>query len=178
MPMILLPLEDAEPVLLDKAITFFGRHPDCDVILTNSRKVSRKHCCIAQIDDAYVIRDLGSMNGVRVNGEAVRRDSRLSVGDEIVVGDVAYRLQVATPEQVKAGSAVKARPDAGLRRVSPDMLSRDVPVALPEEGADFVVEETQRNLKPVDKKSKASKKHKKRAGSDEIIVLGDDDIIA
>jgi hypothetical protein len=58
------------------------------------------------------------------------------------------------------------------------MLSRDVPVALPEEGADFVVEETQRNLKPVDKKSKASKKHKKRAGSDEIIVLGDDDIIA
>ncbi len=36
-------------------IVFFGRAPECDVVLLDSRKVSRKHCCIAQIDDHFVI---------------------------------------------------------------------------------------------------------------------------
>lgn len=176
MTMILIPVEDGEPILLDKAITFFGRHPDCDVVLINSRKVSRKHCCIAQIDNDYVVRDLGSMNGVRVNGDAIKKESRINAGDEVWVGDVGYRLGVATSEQVKAACSVAKSdaPDPRVRRVSPDMLSKDVPVAIPEEGADFVVEETRRNVQAPTAKKPKQPRHDE---SDEIIVLGDDDII-
>lgn len=170
MPAILTPLDEGEPVSLDKAIVFFGRHPDCDVVLTQSRKVSRKHCCIAQVHDYFVVRDLGSMNGVRVNGKPAGKEARLKLGDEVWVGDVRYRLEIGKIEKKPAAE----RPDPGVRRVDPDLLSRDVPIAIPEEGQDFVVEETRPKLK---KQSPAPGKQRPSKRDDEIIVLGDDDII-
>ena len=80
MPMFLVPLEGGDAISLEKAVTFIGRHPDCDIVLSNSRKVSRKHCCIAQINEAYVVRDLGSMNGVRVNDDVSHDEMRLRPG--------------------------------------------------------------------------------------------------
>ncbi len=80
------------PVLLDKAVLFFGRHPDCDVRLMGSPKVSRRHCCIAQVNERWVVRDLGSMNGITVNGARVEREVDLKPGDELSVGDVVYRV--------------------------------------------------------------------------------------
>ena len=80
------------PVLLDKAIIFFGRHPDCDVRLVSSPKVSRRHCCIAQVNDRWVVRDLGSMNGVTLNGTRVDGEADLSPGDTLAVGDVAFKV--------------------------------------------------------------------------------------
>ena len=70
MPAQLLALTDGPSILLDKPILLLGRHGECDVQL-NSRKVSRRHCCIAQVHDYLVVRDLGSTNGVRINGERV-----------------------------------------------------------------------------------------------------------
>jgi pSer/pThr/pTyr-binding forkhead associated (FHA) protein len=77
---------------LDKAVLFFGRHPDCDVRLVGSPKVSRRHCCIAQVDDRWVLRDLGSMNGCHVNGKRVEREADLKMGDEVLVGDIAFAV--------------------------------------------------------------------------------------
>lgn len=80
-------------VVLDKAVVLIGRQAECDVILSDSRKVSRKHCCIAQVNDTFVVRDLASMNGVRVNGERIDREAPLGLGDEISFGDVRYVLR-------------------------------------------------------------------------------------
>jgi predicted component of type VI protein secretion system len=170
MPVILTPLDDGEPVALDKAIVFFGRHPDCDVVLTNSRKVSRKHCCIAQINNDFVVRDLGSMNGVRINGKPAGKEARIKLGDEIWVGDVRYRMEVG---KIEKKSPAREQADPGVRRVDPELLSRDVPVAIPEEGADFIVEETRPRMKKPD----APKKKGKPAKEEEIIILSEDDII-
>jgi predicted component of type VI protein secretion system len=170
MPVILTPLDEGEPIALDKAIIFFGRHPDCDVVLTRSRKVSRKHCCIAQINEDFVVRDLGSMNGVRVNGKPAGKEARIKVGDEVWVGDVRYRLEIGKAEKK---TPARDKPDPGVRRVDPELLSRDVPVAIPEEGADFVVEETRPRMKKPD----APQKTRKPAKDEEIIILSEDDII-
>jgi predicted component of type VI protein secretion system len=116
---------------LDKAILFFGRHPDCDVVITSSRKVSRKHCCVVQIDDKFVVRDLGSMNGVRVNGKVVRRQSPLRLGDSLSVGDVVFHLREGAPP--KRRSPPPRRPQAAQppsRRLD---ISQDVPVVIPDE---------------------------------------------
>ena len=189
MLMHLVPLAGGPAIPIDKPILFFGRQPECDIVLLNSRKVSRKHCCIAQIDDHFVVRDLGSMNGVRVNDKPVSKECRVAAGDQVHIGDVGFRLEVRAPEKRSApvapaarkppaAPAVKsapkkapaARPPAGKpnRRVDPKFLSQELPVAIDDEAEDFVVEETQRKLKPPRRKGPIE---------EEIIELDDIDII-
>jgi pSer/pThr/pTyr-binding forkhead associated (FHA) protein len=79
-------------VPLDKAVLFFGRHPECDVRMMSSPKVSRRHCCIAQVNDRWVVRDLGSMNGIALNGKRVKREADLKAGDELMIGDATFLI--------------------------------------------------------------------------------------
>jgi pSer/pThr/pTyr-binding forkhead associated (FHA) protein len=88
-----------QTIPIDKAIIFIGRHPECDVVITRSRMISRKHCAIVQVNNALVIRDLGSTNGVRINGQKVRAEGRFRVGDRLTVGDLEYVVKAQkTPE--------------------------------------------------------------------------------
>ena len=130
MAYFLSPVENGERVVLDKAVLFVGRHPDCDVVLKNSRKVSRRHCCIAQVDNRFVIRDLGSMNGVRVNGERVDVESPIGLGDEISIGDITYTLQ--TPESVASGNQSASQAVSPIIEVSPAAEPPPLPVLNPE----------------------------------------------
>ena len=133
MAVSLIPVGDGATIKIDKTIILIGRHPDCDIVLKHSRKISRKHCCLAQIDNRIVIRDLGSMNGVWVNGQRVHRQNDLSVGDEVSVGDVTYRLENDQAAIRQNGSKSKrGRAD----------LSKDVPIPIPEEEGSFVVEQS------------------------------------
>jgi pSer/pThr/pTyr-binding forkhead associated (FHA) protein len=90
MPAHLLSLADGPSILIDKPILLFGRHEECDVQL-NSKKVSRRHCVLAQVNDYLVIRDLGSTNGVRINGERVA-EGKLRPGDELQIGNFKYQV--------------------------------------------------------------------------------------
>lgn len=90
MPAHLLSLADGPSILIDKPILLFGRHEECDVQL-NSKKVSRRHCVLAQVNDYLVIRDLGSTNGVKVNGERVA-EGKLRPGDELQIGNFEYQV--------------------------------------------------------------------------------------
>jgi pSer/pThr/pTyr-binding forkhead associated (FHA) protein len=91
MPAQLVSLEEGPDILLDKPIVLIGRHEECDIQL-NSRKVSRKHCCVAQVFDYFVVRDLGSTNGVRVNGVRVQ-EGTMRPGDELTIGNYRYQIQ-------------------------------------------------------------------------------------
>ncbi len=86
----LLSLADGPSIMVDKPILLFGRHQECDVQL-NSKKVSRRHCVLAQVSDYLVVRDLGSTNGVRINGERVP-EGKLNPGDELVIGNFRYQV--------------------------------------------------------------------------------------
>ena len=88
----LVPTEGGSPIVLDKPIMLIGRNQDCDISLQVSSKVSRRHCCIVQCGDRYVLRDLGSMNGVRVNSSRVI-ETDLHAGDEVAVADVAFTFR-------------------------------------------------------------------------------------
>ncbi len=145
MPMVLKPLDGGRPIPLDKAILFFGRGPDCDVVLNTSRKVSRKHCCVAQIDDYYLVRDLGSMNGIRVNDDVVKTEARLNAGDVLWVGDLGFRFQSLIIEKGTPAPETVSRPakkPAVPKIADPRFLSQEIPIAIPDEGVDFAVENT------------------------------------
>ena len=62
-----------------------GRSPDCHITIEDPL-VSRRHAKIVLTDDGPVVRDLGSRNGVLVNGERVDGERALQDGDRIRLG--------------------------------------------------------------------------------------------
>ncbi|OAI54039.1 hypothetical protein AYO44_03920 [Planctomycetaceae bacterium SCGC AG-212-F19] len=110
MPAQLMALTEGPNILLDKPILLFGRNPECDIQI-DSRKVSRRHCCIAQVNDYLVVRDLGSTNGIRINGVRVN-EGRLRSGDEITIGNHRYQVRW-DPLEARAGhmTPITAEPE-------------------------------------------------------------------
>ena len=78
---------------LPAGVALVGRAPECDLRI-ESRRVSRHHCVLAWTGDGLLIRDLGSTNGVLVNGKRVD-NGRASVGDELAIADLRFTLAVA-----------------------------------------------------------------------------------
>jgi hypothetical protein len=81
-----------QTINLDRDVTTIGSVAGNTVLLTDTG-VSRKHVGIKRIDAGYELADLGSTNGVYVNGEKVAR-RKLEVGDVIRVGttEIVFRV--------------------------------------------------------------------------------------
>ncbi|MDA1050953.1 MAG: SpoIIE family protein phosphatase [Planctomycetota bacterium] len=71
----------------DARETILGRHPDCQVVLKDST-VSRRHARFSKEGDHYVVDDIGSQHGTRVNGEIIRSSQRLYDRDEVQISQV------------------------------------------------------------------------------------------
>jgi len=78
-------------VVLQRPVLLVGRHPECDWRL-NTPKISRRHCCFALANDRVILRDLGSRNGVRVNGREID-ETQLHRGDEVAIGPLLFRVE-------------------------------------------------------------------------------------
>jgi FHA domain len=91
MPVRLVALDEGPDILLDRAMVVVGRHPSCDTRL-DSLRVSRQHCCMSQEKGEVTVRDLGSTNGIRINGQRVER-GRLRHGDELSIAHIRFRLE-------------------------------------------------------------------------------------
>src|SRR5215470_10499380 len=75
---------------LTKDMTLVGRNDDCDVRLDH-KSVSKLHCVIVKTDGLVLVRDLGSTNGTRVNGQRVRRAALLP-NDKLTIANFHYRI--------------------------------------------------------------------------------------
>jgi hypothetical protein len=86
-----LVLPTGEQIVLTEYLVTFGRLPECTISFDDSN-VSRQHAEIRPEGDGFVLTDLGSTNGTKVNGERVTRH-RLVDGDRITLGatDVEFR---------------------------------------------------------------------------------------
>ena len=126
MPLCLLPVAKGTPIVVDKTIVLVGRHPDCDVVLSHSLKVSRKHCCLVQCGAQHVVRDLGSLNGVWVNNERVERQEEMEIGDEVMIGDVVFVVQEVRGSRNEAKEASDDSADeSGIRETPLQALPSD-----------------------------------------------------
>ncbi|MEO8840157.1 MAG: adenylate/guanylate cyclase domain-containing protein [Kofleriaceae bacterium] len=68
-----------------------GRHPNNAIQLLDTI-VSKEHCVIEQNGPSMILRDLGSMNGTYVNAVRVEGWRALVHGDEIRLGNTAFRF--------------------------------------------------------------------------------------
>ena len=86
----LVALDEGPDIALTRAMVVVGRHPQCDTRL-DSPRVSRHHCCMTPDRGEVIVRDLGSTNGIRINGRRVET-GRLRPGDELSIAHIRYRL--------------------------------------------------------------------------------------
>jgi predicted component of type VI protein secretion system len=87
----LVALGEGPDIILERTMTVVGRHPACDTRLDFPR-VSRHHCCLTVEDGELIVRDLGSTNGIRINGMQVEV-GRLKDGDELTIANLRYRFE-------------------------------------------------------------------------------------
>ena len=84
---------DDRRYVLDGPTATLGRSRECDCVL-NDPNVSRKHAELRRGSTGdWQIVDLGSTNGVKVNGRQVDA-SRLGPGDEVVLGTVRFVFDI------------------------------------------------------------------------------------
>jgi pSer/pThr/pTyr-binding forkhead associated (FHA) protein len=78
------------PLLRDE-ITI-GRNEGNTIRLTE-RNVSRHHARLLRRNGSYVVEDLGSYNGITINGDRLDGKAELTAGDELGIGDYALAFQ-------------------------------------------------------------------------------------
>ena len=84
----LVPADGGAVIELQKDLTVVGRGDDCDVRLDH-KSVSKRHCVLVKTDGLVLVRDLGSTNGSRVNGQRVRRAALLP-NDQFAVANYKF----------------------------------------------------------------------------------------
>jgi two-component system, NtrC family, response regulator AtoC len=90
--------------LLDDQDLVVGRGEDCDVVVSEA-KVSRRHFIVKRHGNLLALEDLGSTNGTKLNGMAIRSTERRLVGGDVIrVGRTTMTVAAA------AGSGVLDSP--------------------------------------------------------------------
>jgi hypothetical protein len=79
-------------MVLSGSRLLIGRSRDCDVTVDDPN-VSRRHAELRNEDGRWIITDLGSTNGVKVNGHRVEH-AALEPGDELVFGLARLRFEL------------------------------------------------------------------------------------
>jgi hypothetical protein len=79
-----------------------GRTQDCDLRIADL-SVSRLHAQLSRSEDGWLLSDLGSHNGTRVNGWRVKEPVPLRVGDLVQFGSAAFVVQGEGPSEVPNG---------------------------------------------------------------------------
>jgi pSer/pThr/pTyr-binding forkhead associated (FHA) protein len=98
----LVPVDGGEPIVITRDVTVVGRGRNlCDILLQQN-SISKLQCLIAKTDGLLFIRDLGSTNGTKVNGQRVTRGALLP-GDELAFASVKFRVHLGPSVREEEG---------------------------------------------------------------------------
>ncbi len=110
------------PIVREEIEITIGRHEDNTIRLTE-RNVSRRHAKLLRKNGSVWVEDLGSYNGVRVNGDRIQGRIEIKEGDLIQIGDYDLAVQldgVAKSDTLPSHAAVLApAPEAHAHPAAP-----------------------------------------------------------
>jgi adenylate cyclase len=105
----LVPVGGGDPIPLTHEVMTIGRRESCDICL-KFQNVSGTHCELTFQDGYWRIKDLGSTNGVKVNGERTP-GKPLRPGYEVSVATHRYIIQYDPPLGGRLEEAVAEEED-------------------------------------------------------------------
>jgi predicted component of type VI protein secretion system len=126
MKIVLDPLSGGPTVEITRPLTIVGRKDGMADMIVPHKSVSKQHCVLLHTEGLLFLRDLGSTNGTRVNGQRVRRAALLP-NDRISFAGVPYRVRYGTMETPVDHGHTEMIPAEALDRI------RTVAVAEPAE---------------------------------------------
>jgi pSer/pThr/pTyr-binding forkhead associated (FHA) protein len=88
--------------------------------------VSRRHARLKRANGAFLIEDLESYNGIKVNGRRIEKSSALKAGDQVGIGDYLIALQDESTDAVSVADA----PTATIAQPVAAGLAADPPTAM------------------------------------------------
>jgi pSer/pThr/pTyr-binding forkhead associated (FHA) protein len=127
-----------------------GRKEGNTIRLTE-RNISRKHAKLRRSNGAFMLEDLSSYNGVKVNGKKIAAEIALKPGDQVLIGDYQLALQLegetggaTLPEQTAPTGAPAAGNDAVTAMIAapapqPGPPARLVMMSPPAPGAEYAL---------------------------------------
>ena len=84
---------DGRTTIVGSAGAVIGRSRECDVVLDDAN-VSRRHAELRPSGGSWIVVDLGSTNGVKVNGRPISGPQSLRSGDTLVLGSSSLVFEV------------------------------------------------------------------------------------
>lgn len=99
----LIPVGGGDPIPLVRSKLTIGRRDSCDICL-RFPNISSRHCELTFQDGYWLIRDLGSTNGIKVNGSRTQQRP-LQPGDEVTIAKHRYKIayqMTADPKVLEA----------------------------------------------------------------------------
>jgi hypothetical protein len=85
-------LSNGDRIKCDKDTMIVGRSRTCDIVLP-SAKVSRQHASVNRRGGQWMIEDMGSANGVWIDGQRISQAVAISEGDVYTVSDETLTFQ-------------------------------------------------------------------------------------
>lgn len=114
--------EAGREFVFEQASVVIGRSTDCDVVLYDPG-VSRRHARIFSEGDDFLVEDLGSANGTKVNGQLVKKQ-KLGDNDAITLGPVVFQFLGLMLEESDGEATEAAVADQSTRIVAQSSVKR------------------------------------------------------
>lgn len=129
MPRVTITVPDRNPqpyrFQLDRQAVNMGRGSDNDIVVEDG-SVSVRHAVMERIEGGYQLRDLGSTNGIKLDGQ-VMPIIPLRHGLSVRIGDVAFDFTLSDDER-EALAREKPQQESPIIKESPLEASRRGPV--------------------------------------------------
>lgn len=138
----LVPLNGDPPIPITRDVTLVGRREYCDVRISHP-SLSKRHCVLVRTDGLLMLRDLGTTNGTKVNGQKVMWAALLP-NDRLTMGGYKVRVYLgpddapSPSEQARRNGKHAAQPASRPDEVStpladdPDRLGFATPSSDPD----------------------------------------------
>jgi pSer/pThr/pTyr-binding forkhead associated (FHA) protein len=108
----LIPLAGGPDYVLSKPELTFGRSPECDIVIAHS-KISSKHGKLTFLRGHWHVQDLGSRNGIRVDGVKCE-EAWVYPKSQLGLADCRFQVEYVARGDRPAQDMVVARPTQSL----------------------------------------------------------------
>ena len=108
-------------ITINRPRFLIGRAEDCH-LKPKSELISRYHCAILSEDGYVAARDLGSKNGVFLNGHRISIEEELKNGDHLVIGPLDFEIVLSVSLSAQKKPKVESIEEVVARTVERDTM--------------------------------------------------------